>query len=367
MPIRPVIAVILFILVGIAALVGGFGSTGPNASVLGGGKVFPAGFGAVLATIPIVIVAFYGSEVATIAAAESSEPQENVKRVTNTIVIRIVLFYLLSLLLVVLFVPWNNAEAMASPFASALSAMGIPGAKTAMNIVVLTALMSCLNAGIYASSRMAFALAKRGDAPKQILKLSKRGAPIRAVALVTSGGYFAVIMDAIFPHKTVFFFLINSAGAVAVLVYLVIVLSHLRMRRELDKDETAVDRVRMPGFPVINYLTVGVMLAIFFGMGIKPETRPQLLFTIGTLGVVLSIYGIRKLVRRRKARSDDLPVASEVELGWSATKLTDPVVAPETIYAGPASTASAVSQSAPVDAPASLGGATAPPPTEVFK
>jgi GABA permease len=317
-----VATIVVFIFVGIAALVGDLGSAKETAgSVAHGGEMFPKGIGAVLSTIPIVIVAFYGSEVATIAAAESNEPKANIARTTNTVIIRIMLFYVLSLLLVVLLLPWHDSGAMATPFASTFKVIGIPGAELAMNIVVLTALISCLNSGIYASSRMVFALASKKDAPKALKKISRRGVPARSVLLVTAGGYLAVAMIPIFSQQAVFFFLINSAGAVAIVVYLVIAFSHLKMRRELDRDPTTQDRMKMPFFPVLSYIAIAAMIAVFFGMALKSHTQPQLLLTLATVSVVLSAYGIRKLRRQRRARASR--ISSSTDLLWDRPLTAD--------------------------------------------
>ncbi len=107
---------------------------------------------------------YFGAEIVTIAAAEAAEPAKAVARATNSVITRVLFFYVGSILLVVCLVPWNS-PAISAPYVSALSAMGIPAAAQIMNAVVLTAVLSALNSGLYASSRMLFALTRRGDAP----------------------------------------------------------------------------------------------------------------------------------------------------------------------------------------------------------
>jgi amino acid transporter len=131
----------------------------------------------ILSGIVIVIFAFVGAEIATIAAAESNEPGEAVTRATNSVIVRVLTFYVLSVFLIVAILPWNSAELGKSPFAAALGEIGFPAAEQVMNAVVLTAVLSCLNSGLYVASRMNFALARRGDAPQWMVRLNGRGVP----------------------------------------------------------------------------------------------------------------------------------------------------------------------------------------------
>ena len=140
-------------------------------------------------------------------------------------------FYVGSILLLVCLVPWNSA-AISAPYVSALDAMHISAAAQIMNAVVLTAVLSALNCGLYASSRMLFALTGHGDAPRFLARLSRNGVPSRAILLGTLFGYVAVIMSYVSPD-TVFAFLVNSYGTVALFVYLFIAVSQLRLRARL--------------------------------------------------------------------------------------------------------------------------------------
>ncbi len=128
----------------------------------------------ILAGVTTVIFSLCGAEIVTIAAAESSESSRTMSRLTGTIIIRILLFYVLSVLLVVAIVPWTEIVPGSSPFAAALTRTHIPGAATIMNLIVLTAVLSCLNSGLYVTSRTLFVLAARGDAPQSLVALNKR-------------------------------------------------------------------------------------------------------------------------------------------------------------------------------------------------
>jgi GABA permease len=234
---------------------------------------------------------YFGAEIVTIAAAEAAEPAKAVAKATNSVIARVLLFYVGSILLVVCLVPWNSPQ-IAAPYVSALKAMGIPAAAQIMNAVVLTAVLSALNSGLYASSRMLFALTGRGDAPQAFAKLSRHGVPSRAILLGTLFGYGAVIMSYVSPD-TVFAFLVNSYGTVAIFVYVLIAVSELRLRARLEREDPARLRVRMWAYPYLTYLAIVGMLAIVVAMAFIPEQRTPLIFGVISLGLLLLGFGAR--------------------------------------------------------------------------
>jgi len=234
---------------------------------------------------------YFGAEIVTIAAAEAAEPAKAVAKATNSVITRVLFFYVGSILLVVCLVPWNSA-AITTPYVSALDAIGIPAAAQIMNAVVLTAVLSALNSGLYASSRMLFALTRRGDAPDGLAKLSRKGVPTRAILLGTLFGYGAVVMSYISPD-TVFAFLVNSYGTVAIFVYVLIAISQLRLRARLEKEEPARLRIRMWAYPYLTYLAIAGMLGIVLAMAFIPEQRTPLIFGLISLGVLLLGFSAR--------------------------------------------------------------------------
>ena len=137
-----------------------------------------------------------------------------------------------------------------------------------MNAIVVTAVLSCLNSGIYTGSRMLFALARRGDAPKGLLEVNRRGVPVRAILLTVSIGFFSVILAAIWP-ESVFLWLVNSSGAVALFCYVLIALAELRMRRRLEREAPDKLTLRMWGFPWLTYLTIAGMVVRDPGHGAR--------------------------------------------------------------------------------------------------
>jgi GABA permease len=254
--------------------------------------ILPALTGAVAAT-----GFYFGAEIVPIAAAETAEPAKAVAKAINSVISRVLFFYIGSILLVVCLVPWNSTG-IATPYVSALASMGIPGGAQIMNAVVLTAVLSALNSGLYASSRMLFALTGRGDAPLALAKLSGNGVPVRAILLATVLGYVSVVMSYVSPD-TVFAFLVNSYGTVAIFVYVMIALSQLRLRARLELEAPGRLRVRMWGYPSLTSLTIAGMLAIVLAMAFIPEQRTALIFGLVSVGLLVAAFVVRRRFGRQ--------------------------------------------------------------------
>ena len=185
--------------------------------------------------------------------------------------------------------------------------MHIPGAPQIMNAVVLTAVLSALNSGLYASSRMLFALTRRGDAPAGLARLSRNGVPTRAILLGTVFGYGAVVMSYVSPD-TVFAFLVNSYGTVALFVYVSIALAQLRLRARLEREDPARLKVRMWAFPYLTWAAIAGMLGILVAMAFIKEQRTPLVFGILSLVLLIGVFGARAYFdgnsRRQRATND---------------------------------------------------------------
>ena len=303
-----VAAIIAFI---VLALVFALGLTGSDVgfSHLTSEGFAPEGVGKVLTGVVIVIFAFVGAEIATIAAAESDEPERAVTKATNSVISRVLIFYVLSVFLIVSILPWDSTKLGESPFVAALDLIGIPGAADVMNAVVLTAVLSCLNSGIYVASRMMFALANRGDAPQWTVKLNSRGVPARAILLATSVGYISVIFAALWP-ETIFLWLVNSSGAVALFVYLLIAVSQLRMRARLEREDPEKLQVRMWAYPYLTWLVIAAIVVVIGSMALVDDVRDQLWWSLGSLAVVLIAAWVRNLQPSRTTSRQTTSTAS---------------------------------------------------------
>lgn len=286
-----VVSIGLFLVLGLSVIFGWYpGVSAPGTSNLfGNGGFLPTGFGAVLMGIVVVIFSFMGTEIVAIAAGESEHPAKSVRIATNSVIWRILIFYIGSIALVVTLLPWNSANILVSPFVAVLDYVGIPAAAQIMNFVVLTAVLSCLNSALYANSRMLYGMAKKGEAPKAFLKLSKRGVPARAILFSTLFSYIAVIFSYISPDK-LFIFLVNSSGAVALFVYLVIAISHLRMRKKLELENPDALQIKMWLFPYLTYATIICIAGIYIAMFFIESLRIQAILTLLVVGITIASY-----------------------------------------------------------------------------
>ncbi|MFV0496349.1 amino acid permease, partial [Mycobacterium sp.] len=237
-----VAAIVVFLAVGLLYALGLLPGHGLDFSnLVSHGGFLPMGAGAVFAAVVAAIFSMTGTEVVTIAAAETPNPQEAVQRAMSTVVARIAVFFVGSVFLLVVVQPWDSLEPGESPYVAALAQMGIPGADQIMNAVVVTAVLSCLNSGLYTSSRMLFVLAERGEAPSRLATVSGRGVPHLAILASSLVGFLCVVMAWVAPD-TVFIILLNSSGAIILFVYLLISVSQIVLRSRTPAEQL---RVRM--------------------------------------------------------------------------------------------------------------------------
>ena len=288
-----VAAIVVFLCLGVAFILGAWpGGGGGFGHLTAHGGFMPNGIGPVLTGAVAATGFYFGAEIVTVAAAESAAPEEAVARATQSVISRVLVFYVGSIFVVVALLPWNS-PGMAQPYVSALEQLRIPGAGQIMNAVILTAVLSALNSGLFASSRMLLALARRGDAPAALARLNARGVPNRAILTGTVFGYLAVVMNYESPDR-VFAFLVNSYGTVAIFVYVLIACAQLRLRARLEREAPARLRVRMWGYPYLTALAISAMLAIVTAMAFIPAQRTALLFGVISALAMLAAYFLRR-------------------------------------------------------------------------
>ncbi|MFJ1337652.1 GABA permease [Pseudomonas caricapapayae] len=288
-----VLAIIAFISLGAAVLMGWV----PDREVSGFSRLLaehggfaPNGASAVVGAFITVMFSFIGIEAVTIAAAESQSPAKNIAKATRSVIWRIGVFYLLSISVIISIVPWNDPQlASVGSYQRALELMNIPHAKFMMDVVVLVAVASCMNSSIYIASRMLYSLGKRGEAPRQVKVTSKVGVPRTAVIASTVLGAVITVVS-YFAPAGLFQFLLASSGAIALLVYLVIAISQLRMRRRLQQQNTRLD-CQMWLFPWLTYAVIVFIVAALGVMLVTPNHRSEVTSTIG-LALVISLLGI---------------------------------------------------------------------------
>ena len=293
-----VAAIVAFLVAGALCVFGGWpGAHAGLPHLTADGGFMPNGIIPVLTGAVAATGFYFGAEIVTIAAAESAEPEKAVAETTQSVIWRVLVFYIGSISLVVALVPWNDSVRMSRPYVSVMEVLRVPAAATVMSLVILTAVLSALNSGLFASSRMLMALARHGDAPAAVARLDRRGVPVAAILASTAFGYVTVAMSYLSPDR-IFAFLVNSYGTVAIFVYVLIAVAELRLRRRLERETPERLRVRMWGYPWLTRVAIVGMLAILTAMAVIPAQRVSLGFGLVSAATLLAAYLLRAALRR---------------------------------------------------------------------
>lgn len=294
-----VAAILVFIIVAFAFVTGMMPTEGPGVTHLfAHGGFMPNGALAILGGATSVIFSLVGAEIATIAAAEAAESEATVARMTGTVATRILIFYIVSVALIVACVPWSSIVPGYSPFTAALDAIQIPGGAFVMNVIVLVAVLSCLNSGLYVTSRVLFSLAAKGDAPGWVVVTDRRQVPTRAILFGSMFSYLTLGIALASPHG-MFAFLVNSSGAIMIVIYLMIACSQLRLRSRLERESPGLLRIRMWLHPWASLFAIAAMVAVLAAMAVIPSLASQFFASLLAVVVAAIAYGLSRLWRSR--------------------------------------------------------------------
>ncbi|MFF8261630.1 amino acid permease [Streptomyces virginiae] len=292
-------AIGLFLGLGVLAVLGLLPGTGApgTANLLHDGGFLPNGVDGLLVGLLASVVAYGGLETVTIAAAESQDPVKGVAKAVRTTMWRIAVVYVGSMLVIVTLLPWNDPKVSEQgPYAATLEHLGVPAAGEIMNVVILIALLSAMNANIYGASRMAYSLVSRGQGPKALGKVTGR-VPRRAVLASSAFGFVTVLLSYWYPD-TLFAWLLNMVGGVILIVWGFIAVSQFVLRRRLEREAPGKLVVRMWGFPYLTWVALAGVAAVLVLMALGEDTRLQVVFT-GGLTAALALTGC--VMQRRAA------------------------------------------------------------------
>ncbi|CAI8761238.1 MULTISPECIES: amino acid permease [Pseudomonas] len=286
-----VTAIVSMILAGAAVLMFGIqlgGAGEPLAAVSNlwsHGGFFPNGVGGMIASFTVVMFAFGGVEMIGITAGEAKDPQRVIPRAINSVPLRILLFYVFTLLVLMSIYPWTKIGSEGSPFVQIFSGLGIGSAATLLNIVVISAAVSAINSDIFSAGRMMYGMAHNGQAPASFAQLSRFGVPWMTVVVMAVALLLGVVLNYLAPDNL---FLILAAVVTfsIVWVWLMILLSQIVMRRGMSADEVARLHFPVPFWPVGPACAVVFMLFIFGVLAWFPDTRMALYVGIGWLALL---------------------------------------------------------------------------------
>lgn len=235
----------------------------------------PNGIAGLVACLSVVVFAFGGIEIIGITAGESQDPKTSIPKAINAVPVRILLFYVLTIFVLMSIFPWNQIGSQGSPFVQIFENLGIGSAATVLNIVVITAAVSAINSDVFGAGRMLYGMSNRGQAPKVFQKISKNGVPWMTVVVMAGVLLIGVLLNYLIPEN-VFIIIASIATFATVWVWLMILLSQVAMRRKLSKAEIKALDFPVIGWPYAPAFAIAFMLFILAMMSYFPDSRPAI-------------------------------------------------------------------------------------------
>ena len=284
-------AIVAMILGGFGIMLFGIHSAGETqasglSNLWAHGGFMPNGIGGLIASFAVVMFAFGGIEIIGITAGEAKDPQRVIPKAINAVPLRILLFYVLTLFVLMAIYPWPQIGSQGSPFVQIFSNLGIGSAATILNIVVISAAVSAINSDIFGAGRMMYGLAQQGQAPKGFAQLSKQGVPWMTVVVMGAALLGGVVLNYLIPEN-VFLVIASIATFATVWVWLMILFTQVAMRRSMTKEQVAELKFPVPFWPYAPAAAIVFMLFVFGVLGYFPDTQAALL--VGAVWIVLLV------------------------------------------------------------------------------
>jgi histidine transporter len=258
------------------------------------GGFMPNGVGGLIASFTVVMFAFGGIEIIGITAGEAKDPQHVIPRAINAVPLRILLFYVLTLFVLMSIYPWPQIGTQGSPFVQIFDKLGISSAATILNIVVISAAISAINSDIFGAGRMMYGLAEQGQAPKSFARLSRQGVPWMSVLVMGAALLGGVVLNYVIPEN-VFLVIASIATFATVWVWLMILFTQVAMRHSMDSKEVAQLKFPVPFWPYAPAAAIVFMLFIFGVLGYFPDSRVALI--VGAVWIMLLVIAYKIWVK----------------------------------------------------------------------
>jgi amino acid transporter, AAT family len=273
-----VVTIVALILAGLAVIcfhVGSLGATAQFANLWSHGGFLPGGLLAVLLTLQIVMFAYEGVELIGVTAGESQNPAVVLPRATNGIIVRILIFYLGALLIIMSLVPWTELDPKMSPFVFVFGRLGLPGAASIINLVVITAAASSCNSGLFSTGRMLWTLGQRGQAPRAFAALNRDQVPAAGIHASAAVMLLGVVLNYLVPERV--FTMVTSIALIGTLwTWGIILVAHANYRRAVAAGRATAAPFRMPGAPVANWLVLAFLVLVTAMLARDPDARVAL-------------------------------------------------------------------------------------------
>ncbi|MFN2744336.1 MULTISPECIES: amino acid permease [Bacillus] len=276
--------IVVFIISGFILLFFSFGhhSAVGFSNLTDHGGFFPNGAGGLITAMLVVIYSYGGTEIIGVTLAETKRPEQVVPRAVRGTLTRIIAFYLLPFFIIVSLIPWNQVNSVPeSPFVMVFKMIGIPGADHLMNAVILLAVISSMNSGLYGASRVLYTQASDGRVPKVFAKLSVRKVPVYAILLCTSFLYLGVLFS-LFAGSQTFEYLMGSLGYTVLMIWMLIAIAHVKSRK---RGAIVTEGYYVKWFPYTTWLAILALAAILIGVILTTS----IVITVVTAGIYLLI------------------------------------------------------------------------------
>ncbi|CAB3877331.1 Proline-specific permease ProY [Achromobacter anxifer] len=289
-----VAAIVAMIAGGLGIMLFGFG-LGADSAATGvhnlweHGGFMPHGVGGLIASLAVVVFAFGGIEIIGITAGEAQDPGRTIPRAINAVPLRILLFYVLTLFVLMSIFPWTQIGSQGSPFVQIFDSLGIGSAATILNIVVISAAVSAINSDIFGAGRMLYGMAKQGQAPRGFGMVSRNGVPWMTVVVMSAALLLGVVLNYLIP-ESVFVLIASIATFATVWVWLMILLSQVAMRRKMSKEEAAALKFPVPFWPAGPIAAIVFMLFVFGVLGYFPGTQAALAVGVAWIALLCVAY-----------------------------------------------------------------------------
>ena len=290
-----VVTIVALILTGLFVITFHVGELGPTAgfsNLWSHGGFLPGGMLPVLLALQIVMFAYEGVELIGVTAGEAANPEVALPRATNGIIVRILLFYIGALLIIMSLVPWNQLDPKESPFVFVFGKLGLPGAASIVNLVVITAAASSCNSGLFSTGRMLWTLGQRGQAPRRFAALSPQRVPAAGIHASAAVMLIGVALNYTVPERV--FTIVTSVALIGTLwTWGIILVSHANYRRAVAAGRAAPAPFRMPGAPIANWVVLAFLVLVTVMLARDPDTRVALYvapvwFALLVVGYLLS-------------------------------------------------------------------------------
>ncbi|WP_340003569.1 amino acid permease [Paenibacillus sp. FSL K6-0276] len=255
------------------------------------GGFLPRGWAPIFSALLVVMFSYGGSELIGLTLTETKDAEKVLPKVVKSFILRVILFYSLPILVICGLIPWNQLNDHTSPFVQVLAATGLKGADHIMNFILITAVLSAANSGIYGATRMLHSMASQGEAPRGLAKTSTKGVPINSLKLCAVVLVIGSLL-AYFAQDGLFRVLMAVPGFVVLLVWISICMSQLKLRKSYPKEAT----FKVWGFPYITVLTLVCLAVIAISFLFDAQNR----ISIGSCLAVVVMLTIWSFVKFKK-------------------------------------------------------------------